>query len=162
MTKPSLLFALAATFLSLAAFSATALNHHNAPAPAPHISQIPAEEPHLEGRKKSRPAEPYPGFYALVDQCLRKLSSNCGLDIFTAIFGDDKAVSDQCCVNLVAMGRRCHRKILKATMLLPEFEKRELGEIKNRDAEIWSHCVLVSQKSKFEYLWPTNPPPINI
>ncbi|GFP86646.1 hypothetical protein PHJA_000808400 [Phtheirospermum japonicum] len=154
MAKPTLLLALAATFLSLAAFSATALNHHRAPAPAPHISETHAVEPQL---KDAKPPEPYPGFYALVDKCLRKLSGNCGLDIFTAIFGDDKAVSDDCCVNLVAMGRRCHRKIMKATMLLPEFERREKTEIKNKDAEIWSHCVLVSQKSKFEYLWPHKP-----
>ncbi|KAI3470997.1 hypothetical protein Pfo_027660 [Paulownia fortunei] len=181
MARPTLLFALAAIILTLAAFSATALKPHKLAAPPPafrkhpnhapphspavssvakkkhahkkhahkrHIHHAAAPSP-VDSKRHGLPPEPYPGFYALADRCLDRLTEECGLDIFRGIFGDDEAVSDKCCVELVAMGRRCHRGILTATLTLPELSKRDKKQIRRRDAQVWSQCVLVSEALQF-------------
>ncbi|KAK4382925.1 hypothetical protein Sango_2827200 [Sesamum angolense] len=131
MANSTLLFALAATVLALAAFSAQA---HKQPPSSPAGAAL--------------PPEPYTGFYADAERCLSKLTEECGLEIFRGIFRDHDAISNKCCVELVALGRRCHRKILKATLTLPEVPKREKKEILRRDAKVWSQCVLVSDALK--------------
>ncbi|KAL0452620.1 UNVERIFIED_CONTAM: hypothetical protein Slati_1240100 [Sesamum latifolium] len=136
MANSTLLFALAATILALAAFSAQAHKHHkhHRPPPSPAGAAL--------------PPEPYPGFYAEAERCLSKVTEKCGYEIFRGIFWNHDAISNKCCVELVALGRRCHRKILKATLTLPEVPKREKNEILNRDAKVWSQCVLVSDALK--------------
>ncbi|KAK6117827.1 hypothetical protein DH2020_048425 [Rehmannia glutinosa] len=176
MAKSTLLFLLAATIFALPAFSATAQIHHILAAPPlhalikkhphhapPHSTTTKKKHPHHvaahthraaapspgNGKLEVPPPESYPGpLYASAEKCLEKLTEECGFEIFRGIFGNG-AVSDQCCVKLVAMGRRCHRKILKATVRLPEMSKREKKLIKMRDAKIWSECVLVSDALKF-------------
>ncbi|KAL2249007.1 UNVERIFIED_CONTAM: hypothetical protein Sindi_2374400 [Sesamum indicum] len=128
MANSTLLFVLA-----LAAFSAQAHKphkHHKLPAGA------------------ALPPEPYPGFYTEAERCLTKLTEECGHEIFRGIFRDHDTISNKCCVELVALGRRCHRKILKATLTLPEVHKREKKDILRRDAKVWSQCVLVSDALK--------------
>ncbi|KAL6531188.1 hypothetical protein OROHE_014257 [Orobanche hederae] len=157
MARPTFLLALAATFLSLAAFSATARspsNHHK-PAPAhsthPHSHRqthcTPPAPPLPPANEEgdALPPEPYPGFYGLVEGCMQKISGQCGQEIFRGIFeiDGDEVISDDCCGELVAMGRRCHRKILKATMMLPEVSKKDRKKIKMRDANIWNHCIAI-------------------
>ncbi|KAL0403016.1 UNVERIFIED_CONTAM: hypothetical protein Sradi_1942400 [Sesamum radiatum] len=136
MANSTLLFALAATILALAAFSAQAHKHHkhHRPPPSPAGAAL--------------PPEPYPGFYAEAERCLIKLTEECGCEIFRGIFRDHDSISNKCCLELVALGRRCHRKILKATLTLPEVPKREKKEILRRDAKVWSQCVLVSDALK--------------
>ncbi|KAK4436416.1 hypothetical protein Salat_0805300 [Sesamum alatum] len=133
MANSTLVFAVAATILALAAFSAQARKHHKLP-------QSPAGA--------ALPPEPYPGFYADAERCLKKLTTECGHEIFRGIFGAHDAISSKCCVELVAIGRRCHRKILKATLTLPDVPKREKKEILRRDAKVWLQCVSVSDGLK--------------
>lgn len=85
------------------------------------------------------PPEPYPGFYG----CLEKLTEQCGGEIYRGIFGKG-AVSTRCCGELVGLGKRCHKGILKATLALPELKKTDKKRIKARDLEIWSQCIFIT------------------
>ncbi|PIN20642.1 hypothetical protein CDL12_06674 [Handroanthus impetiginosus] len=169
MARPTILFVLA--ILALAMFSAQAIKppHRNhAPAAPPPLTSkrhrhhaLPHRNKHAHNKhthhaaapspvdgNAALPPEPYPDFYAFAGRCLRKLTAECGREIFKGIFGDKAAVSNSCCLELVAMGRRCHRGIVKATLALPELPKREKKEIKRRDARVWSQCVFVSDALK--------------
>ncbi|KAL8049983.1 hypothetical protein ABFS82_06G053700 [Erythranthe guttata] len=102
-------------------------HRHHAPAPSPSSQEV------------ALPPEPFPGFYI----CLEKLAGTCGSEIYRGIFGEE-SVSARCCGQLVGIGRRCHREIMKATLELPEMAKVEKEKIKKRDAEIWSQCVFIN------------------
>ncbi|KAL8051066.1 hypothetical protein ABFX02_06G121300 [Erythranthe guttata] len=133
MAKPSLLFALAATILSLAtaAFSANAaavkphkLTHSLQAAPPPrvfgyHPHQAPphskknhrlihahppaAVPPTISGERGALPPEPYQGFYEFTDRCLDKLTEECGLEIFQGIFWEDEVTE---------ISRKCCQKLV--------------------------------------------------
>ncbi|KAL6503811.1 hypothetical protein OROGR_025734 [Orobanche gracilis] len=147
------LLALAAIFLYLAAFPATArsLSDHQNPEAA-HSGQYPAHlgthayspPPTANGEEKARAPEPYPGFYELIDECLQKMPEVCGEQMFSGIIGIHDnvmtAVSDSCCEDLVKIGEECHQKILNATLIAPEISDREREDIKKRDGNIWAHC----------------------
>ncbi|KAL7102299.1 hypothetical protein ACP275_08G111100 [Erythranthe tilingii] len=133
MPKPTLLFALAATILSLAtaAFSVNAVKPHkthNLAAPPPrvfryhphqapphsaaakrkHISQAHAHPPAapspiISGERGALPPEPYQGFYEFADRCLDKLTEECGLEIFQGIFWEDE---------VAVISRKCCQKLV--------------------------------------------------
>ncbi|KAL7108577.1 hypothetical protein ACP275_06G121000 [Erythranthe tilingii] len=171
MAKPSLLFALAATILSLAnaavkphkthsllqaAPPPRVFRYHPHQAPPPHSKKNhrrpeahahppAAPPPTISGERGALPPEPYQGFYEFTDRCLDKLTEECGLEIFQGIFWEDEVaeISRKCCQKLVAVGRSCHEGLLKATMKLPGLPKREKSVVKRRDAQLWSNCISI-------------------
>ncbi|KAL6581350.1 hypothetical protein OROMI_007273 [Orobanche minor] len=133
MARFTSLLTLAAIFLYLAAFSATARS------PPPMVN----------GEEEERAPEPYPGFYELIDQCLQKMPKECGEQMFSGIIGIHDyvtAVSDSCCEDMVAIGKECHLKILNATLMVPALSDGEREDIKRRDENIWAYCFMVAHR----------------
>ncbi|KAL2227291.1 UNVERIFIED_CONTAM: hypothetical protein Sindi_2087800 [Sesamum indicum] len=179
MARCSIVCALAVFAVALAAFSAQALQtnkFHVSAAPFPRIHFVNRHFPPSTIRKKhaghhtaslpggrkntpqaaapspvvyqeyALPPEPFQGFHS----CLEKLTEKCGVEISRGIFlGTGGVISRRCCGELVGLGQSCHKGILKTALALPELAKLDKKKIWERDLEIWSNCVLITNlKSK--------------
>ncbi|KAL2526887.1 Protein of unknown function (DUF784) [Abeliophyllum distichum] len=108
----------------------------NNPAPPHHAAAVPS--PAIFSEDTPPPESTF------VDACQRKITSECGSEIFNSIFINN-SVNDKCCRQLVAMGRRCHEDIFKTTLtLLPDLNGRDRTQIMKRNVETWDQCVLVT------------------
>ncbi|KAL2550024.1 PHD finger protein rhinoceros-like [Forsythia ovata] len=135
---------------ALAAFSsqpALALKTHRQPS---HAEAPPSNNPAPPHHAAAAPSPAVFSEYTMppesnfVDACLRKITSECEIEIFNSIFINN-SVSDKCCRQLVDMGRRCHEDIFKTTLtLLPDLNGRERTRIMKRNVETWDQCVLVT------------------
>ncbi|KAK4433560.1 hypothetical protein Salat_1118400 [Sesamum alatum] len=163
MARLSIVCALAAAAVALAAFSAQALKTNKF-----HISAIPFHRIHfvnrhmppstiskkhahhtvpLPGGRKHTPqaAAPSPAIYqayALPPEpflgfysFLEKLTEKCGVEISRGIFGTG-GVSRRCCFELVGLGQGCHKGLLKTAFALPKVAKFDKKKIQAMDVEI--------------------------
>ncbi|KAK4433558.1 hypothetical protein Salat_1118100 [Sesamum alatum] len=157
MARLSIVCALAAAAVALAAFSSQALKTNKF-----HVSAIPFRCIHFVNRhmpsstiskKHAHHTVPLPGgikhtpqaaapspaiyqAYALPPEpflgfysCLEKLTEKCGVEICRGIFGT---------------GGGCHKGLLKTALALPEVAKFDKKKIQAIDVEISSNCVLIT------------------
>lgn len=81
------------------------------------------------------------------EECAHKLSSSCGDSIFHYVFGAavGEVVTNECCEQLLRMGRHCHTILTSATIdMLHESGKRK-EQIISRNNEIWKLCLTRNQ-----------------
>ncbi|XP_027368333.1 protein DOWN-REGULATED IN DIF1 11-like [Abrus precatorius] len=94
--------------------------------------------PSTEINYAPRPLSTYEGY---LNSCAVRLNSDCGDEIFSAIFFGNKIVSGDCCVQLVTdVGKQCHDDMTKYILKLPKF-KTNKAEILARSERTWNFCV---------------------
>lgn len=100
----------------------------------------PSNGPSSETNYAPRPLSSYETY---LNNCGKKLNSNCGHEVFFAVFFGNETVSNNCCLNLVNdLGKRCHDDLTKYILQLPEFKTNEI-KILQRSEKVWNNCVLV-------------------
>ncbi|KAL1191769.1 Protein DOWN-REGULATED IN DIF1 11 [Cardamine amara subsp. amara] len=71
--------------------------------------------------------------------CDDKLSSKCGIEM-TKGFYNNKPVSEECCENILKIGRDCHVGLMN--LALATYELKDLAyEILPRSKQMWNTCV---------------------
>ncbi|XP_027368332.1 protein DOWN-REGULATED IN DIF1 11-like [Abrus precatorius] len=94
--------------------------------------------PSVEINYAPRPLSTYERY---LNNCAVRLNSDCGDEIFSAIFFGKEIVNRDCCVQLVNdVGKQCHDDMTKYILRLPKF-KTNKAEILARSERIWSDCV---------------------
>lgn len=74
--------------------------------------------------------------------CGDKLSIVCRDEIFNYVFEQHKTVRNQCCVELVKMGRPCHNLLISTT--IRNFVEK-VPELEARSDQVWELCERESQ-----------------
>ncbi|MBA0850120.1 hypothetical protein Goshw_025535 [Gossypium schwendimanii] len=87
------------------------------------------------------PPEPEPGFYKTIEECIEKMSRECGENIVKAVL-EDEEISEQCCVELVhGMGKICHDDLLQFYVSLPQLGFN-VTHLNIRGQQVWNICIL--------------------
>ncbi|EOY09207.1 Uncharacterized protein TCM_024608 [Theobroma cacao] len=98
-----------------------------------------APSPYADGFQLTIPPEPEPGFYQFLEECTKKMSQKCGQNVVGSIFGDT-VTSDECCQELVRMGKTCHDDMVKFFVSLPEL-KLNASDVYAEGEQVWNDCV---------------------
>lgn len=106
-------------------------------APKVNLDNIPPEPSRsIEVPDPMLPPEPTQGYYKFLEDCSRKITLKCGVEVYTSIVGNEKISSD-CCVALIMMGHTCHMGLTKLIMEFPE-EKAIKSQILPRAEKAWN------------------------
>nr|XP_016491422.1 PREDICTED: uncharacterized protein LOC107811081 [Nicotiana tabacum] len=91
--------------------------------------------------KQTLAPEPYPGFHTQVGECLEKISDDCGVIIFNRIFDSGKYSDvEECCGQLLTLGRKCHNIIVESTLDSPELKGVNKIEVWENSDKLWKEC----------------------
>nr|XP_009757807.1 PREDICTED: uncharacterized protein LOC104210577 [Nicotiana sylvestris] len=91
--------------------------------------------------KQTLAPEPYPGFHTQVGECLEKISDDCGVIIFNRIFDSGKYSDvEECCGQLLILGRKCHNIIVESTLDSPELKGVNKTEVWENSDKLWKEC----------------------
>ena len=82
--------------------------------------------------------EPYPGLFVFLNKCAKRITPNCGKDIFKSVFKNGVPTSF-CCTELVRMGKGCHDKMVEYIAHGPQFQSHLL-EYLARGEEVYKSC----------------------
>ncbi|CAN8321617.1 unnamed protein product [Cochlearia groenlandica] len=76
-----------------------------------------------------------------LQDCTAKLTSDCGMEITKGLIKDDDTVSEDCCKDILKMGRECHQGLMN--FVFSTYELKDLAnEILPRSKKIWNQCVV--------------------
>ncbi|KAF7153990.1 hypothetical protein RHSIM_Rhsim01G0015900 [Rhododendron simsii] len=103
-----------------------------APAPSPSYDLSPAAED-LNYINSIPPAE-----RKLLDDCSNRMTRKCGDNVVSGLLMKSE-VSDDCCTQLVRMGKKCHNHLVKLLVRYPDF-RQNAATIKESSRKIWSGC----------------------
>ncbi|XP_039169389.1 uncharacterized protein LOC120293730 [Eucalyptus grandis] len=81
------------------------------------------------------------------ETCARQLDEWCGKEILLRIFFNDANPSGDCCMELTAMGKACHDKIVRATLSSSPMYQKNSKAILGRSQSTWNHCVSTVRSS---------------
>ncbi|VVB00387.1 unnamed protein product [Arabis nemorensis] len=74
-----------------------------------------------------------------LQDCSDKLSSKCGIEMTEGLV-NDKAVSEECCKDILKIGRECHEGLMN--LVFSTYELKDIAnEILPRSKRIWNQCV---------------------
>ncbi|XP_009595007.1 uncharacterized protein [Nicotiana tomentosiformis] len=91
--------------------------------------------------KQALAPESYPGFHTQVGECLEKISDDCGVIIFNMIFDSGKYSNvEECCGQLLTLGRKCHNIIVESTLDSPELKGVNKTEVWGNSDNLWKEC----------------------
>ncbi|XP_019234108.1 PREDICTED: uncharacterized protein LOC109214626 [Nicotiana attenuata] len=91
--------------------------------------------------KQTLAPEPYPGFHTQVGECLEKISDDCGVIIFNRIFDSGKYSDvEECCSQLLTLGRKCHNIIVESTLDSPELKGVNKTDVWENSDKLWKEC----------------------
>lgn len=82
--------------------------------------------------------EPYPGLFVYLDKCAKRITPNCGKEIFKSVF-ENGVPSSICCNELIRMGKVCHDKMVEYIAHGPQFQSNLL-EYLARGGEVYKGC----------------------
>ncbi|EOY12974.1 Uncharacterized protein TCM_031482 [Theobroma cacao] len=78
------------------------------------------------------------------NNCETKMTLHCVNEVFTSIFKTG-IVTDNCCIELIGLGKFCHDALIKKTLENPLFKNNDTSVILSRGAQVWNKCTLVSK-----------------
>ncbi|KAK4337611.1 hypothetical protein RND71_042098 [Anisodus tanguticus] len=92
-----------------------------------------------------------------VENCTKYLPLKCGEKVIEDIL-DKGNVDKKCCHDLVRMGYKCHKSLIKVYIGLPEVKNKiDPKVIKSNAKKVFKKCVVEDKKNKHH---STYPPPI--
>ena len=80
-----------------------------------------------------------------LDGCANSLSEECGDEIMFGMFIEAN-ITDECCGQLVKMGRTCDKHFVRLLLKFPEL-KPNTSLIMANAAKVWNHCDLVAKSN---------------
>ncbi|XWS27262.1 hypothetical protein CRYUN_Cryun26dG0099700 [Craigia yunnanensis] len=86
------------------------------------------------------PPEPSWEQLEFLNQCVSKMTQECGKEVFTYMLLD-LTVTKECCGVLVAMGELCHIGLVKTIFSIPEYKANSSLGIP-RSKQVWNKCAL--------------------
>ncbi|KAK4718348.1 hypothetical protein R3W88_016686 [Solanum pinnatisectum] len=89
--------------------------------------------------------ESHPEFHVEVKECLQNISDDCGVIIFNKIFDNGKYTDvDECCGQLLTLGKKCHHTIMESTIDSPEMKGVNKTAVWINSDNLWKKCAFVS------------------
>uniref|UniRef100_A0A0V0GTV0 Putative ovule protein n=1 Tax=Solanum chacoense TaxID=4108 RepID=A0A0V0GTV0_SOLCH len=89
--------------------------------------------------------ESHPEFHVEVKECLQNISDDCGVIIFNKIFDNGKYTDvDECCGQLLTLGKKCHHTIIESTIDSPEMKGVNKTAVWINSDNLWKKCSFVS------------------
>ena len=82
--------------------------------------------------------EPYPGLFVFLNKCAKRITPNCGKEIFKSVF-EDGVPTSFCCTELVRMGKGCHNKMVEYIAHGPQFQSH-FHEYLARGGDVYRSC----------------------
>lgn len=104
-----------------------------APAPSPSYDLSPVAAEDLNYISSIPPAE-----RKLLDDCSNRMTRKCGDDLVSGMLTKSE-VSDDCCRQLVRMGKKCDKHLVKLLVRFPDF-RQDSATIKENSRKIWTGC----------------------
>lgn len=96
--------------------------------------------------------EPHPEFQVQVKDCLEKISDDCGVIIFNKIFDSGKYTDvQQCCPQLLKLGKKCHNAIIQSTIGSPEMKGLNQTQVWINNDNLWNECHSGSQYNIYAF-----------
>ncbi|KAH7860247.1 hypothetical protein Vadar_011154 [Vaccinium darrowii] len=105
----------------------------DAPAPSPFGDISPAISADLNYITHIPPAE-----RKILEDCSNRMTRKCGDEAVSGMLLKSN-MSDECCTQLVRMGRKCHRHLTRLLIQYPDFRQNS-GVIKETSDKVWSGC----------------------
>ncbi|KAG8366814.1 hypothetical protein BUALT_Bualt16G0006900 [Buddleja alternifolia] len=87
-----------------------------------------------------------------LEQCEKRMTSDCADQIIENIFKDDKSVNKTCCSKLINMGPDCHKELLNREKTLHE-DKKYIA----KSEHLWKRCEKIVGPVK-DHGYPKLPP----
>lgn len=91
------------------------------------------------------PPEASPELFKYLESCVEKMEDECGEQTVGYLFSNEPLMTDTCCMQLVAMGRACHRAMVNMTLSLPDFKAYASIALPKSD-QLWDKCEVVSRE----------------
>ncbi|RVW88406.1 hypothetical protein CK203_040915 [Vitis vinifera] len=78
-------------------------------------------------------------YYQYLKECVRKVPTGCGPQIFVFLFKDGPAIASHCCEQLGSVGIDCHKSLTAYLVAIPEFSGKE-DQIISKATELIEKC----------------------
>ncbi|KAK7270982.1 hypothetical protein RJT34_26539 [Clitoria ternatea] len=86
------------------------------------------------------PPEPHAGYYGSLQYCIRVVTDKCGQEMLDYIFYARTDLSNECCHQLIKMGKVCNEKLANTLSQIKEFP-RWSGHIYDRSVQAYDKCL---------------------
>ncbi|OIT20432.1 PREDICTED: uncharacterized protein LOC109220176 [Nicotiana attenuata] len=137
MAKLNILFSFVAILLISSAIPAFCKSNHHEKHPSP-----PQEEDEHDKYINSLPKD----LLNFVENCTKKFPLKCGDKVINAI-NEKGNVDKKCCHDLVKMGLKCHKALIKVYIGLPEVkDKIDPKVVKHNANKVFKKCVALDKK----------------
>ncbi|WMV36434.1 hypothetical protein MTR67_029819 [Solanum verrucosum] len=122
-------------------------SHHHKNHPPPTIPPSQKEENAHEKYINSIPKK----LLEYLENCTKYLPNNCGIKVLNATLHDKEDIDKKCCHDLVGMGLKCYKTLIKVYIGLPEVkDKIDSKVVKSNVSKVFKRCVALDKKKKEE------------
>ncbi|XP_059285727.1 uncharacterized protein LOC132039208 [Lycium ferocissimum] len=147
MASLNIISSIIAILLISSAIPSLCKSHHDEKHPNP---TSPPSQKELDAREKYINSLPK-DLIKFVENCTEYLPIKCGEKVINAILDKGNNVDKKCCHDLVGMGYKCTKSIIKVYIGLPEVkDKIDPKVIKSNAKKVFKKCVALEKKNKHQ------------
>ncbi|KAG5593836.1 hypothetical protein H5410_035068 [Solanum commersonii] len=147
MARLNILSSFIAILIISSAIPSLCKSHHHKNHPPPTIPPSQKEENAHEKYINSLPKK----LLEYLENCTKYLPNNCGIKVLNATLHDKEDIDKECCHDLVGMGLKCYKTLIKVYIGLPEVkDKIDSKVVKSNVSKVFKRCVALDKKKNKE------------
>lgn len=145
MARLNIISSFIAILIISSAIPSLCKSHHHKEHPPPTIPPSQKEENAHEKYINSLPKE----LVEYLENCTKYLPNKCGVKVLNATLHGKGDIDKKCCHDLVGMGLKCYKNLIKVYIGLPEVkDKIDSKDVKSNVKKVFEKCVDLDKKKK--------------